>query len=76
MTRAQFNTIPAELRKELEGWIEHIVDQRLVELFGDPDEGLELREELVERLREQQKRVAAGERGQPMEEVFKELGLD
>ncbi len=76
MTRTQSGVIPAEMREELEGWIEHIVDQRLVELFGDPDEGLELREELVERLRKQQKQVAAGERGQPMEEVFKELRLD
>jgi hypothetical protein len=57
-------------------WIEHIVDQRLVELFGDPDEGLELREDLVERLREQQKRVAAGELGIPFDEVQRRLGLE
>lgn len=76
MTRTQTSTIPAELREQLEGWVEHIVDQRLVELFGDPDEGLELRPKLVERLREQQKQVAAGDLGVPYDEVKRRLGLE
>jgi hypothetical protein len=67
--------MPAKLRDDLEALIEHVVDQRLVELFGDPDEGLELRPELIERLREQQTRVAAGELGIPMAEVHRRLGL-
>jgi hypothetical protein len=76
MASVSSQPIPPELREQLEVWVEHLVDQRLIALFGDPDEGLELREEVIERLREQQKRVAAGERGRPMEEVFKELGID
>ena len=52
------------------------MDQRLRDLFGDPDEGLEVQPELMQRLRDQQKRVAAGDRGRPMEDVFNDLGVD
>jgi hypothetical protein len=76
MSHAQYQSIPAELRQEIELFVEHTVDQRLRELLGDPDEGLEIREELVQRLRDQQKRVAAGERGRSMKDVFGELGVD
>jgi len=76
MTHTPFEAISAELREEIELLVEQTVDQRLRELLGDPDDGLEVREEFLQRLSEQQKRVAAGERGQPMEEVFKELGVD
>ena len=73
---ANSQTISAELRETIEGMVEDAVERRLQELLGDPDEGLELREEVVERLRQQQKRVAAGERGRPLEEVARELGLE
>jgi hypothetical protein len=76
MSHLPFQSIPADLREEIKMLVEHTVDQRLRDLLGDPDNGLELREELMERLRDQQKRVAAGERGRPMEEVFNELGVD
>ena len=75
MTNAT-KTIPAELREMIEAAVEDALDRRLQELLGDPDEGLELREEVVQRLKEQQRRVAAGERGRPFEEVVKELGLE
>ena len=76
MASIPFQTIPAELREEIEMLIEYIVDQRLAELIGDPDEGLEFREEVIHRLREQQKRVAAGELGIPFAEVQRRLGLE
>ena len=76
MTHAPFQSIPPELREAIELLVEQTVDQRLREFLGDPDEGLEVREELLQRLRDQQKRVAVGERGRPMEEVFKDLGVD
>jgi hypothetical protein len=75
MSHAPYQSIPAELRQEIELFIEHAVDQRLRELLGDPDEGLVLREELAQRLRDQQQRVAAGARGRSMKEVFGELGV-
>ena len=59
----------------IESAVEVAVDRRLTELLGDPDEGLELREEVVQRLKAQQDRVAAGDLGRPMDEVIKELGL-
>jgi hypothetical protein len=63
------------LQEQIELFVEQAVDQRLSELLGDPDEGLELREELISRLREQQQRVAAGKLGIPFDEVRRRLGL-
>jgi hypothetical protein len=76
MASTPFQAVPAEMREEIELFIEHVVDQRLAELIGDPDEGLILREEVIQRLREQQKRVAAGELGIPFAEVQRRLGLE
>jgi len=45
------------------------VKQTLQEMFGDPDEGLELRPEIIESLLQQEKDFAAGKRGVPLEEV-------
>ena len=61
---------------ELRILIEDVVEQKLVELIGDPDAGLELREEVKTRLLEQQKQAAAGDLGEPFEEVIKRLGLN
>ena len=73
MADNSFQAIPAELRETIELFVELAVDQRLQEILGDPDDGLEVHEELVQRLQEQQKRVAAGERGRSMEEVILEI---
>ena len=51
------------------------VEQKLLELLGDPDEGLEIRKSVRERLLRQKKAVAAGERGEPLEDVVRRLGL-
>lgn len=67
--------VPPELREMIELAVEDAVDRRLQELLNDPDEGLELREEVVQRLKEQQKGMAAGDRGQSLDEVAKKLGL-
>lgn len=47
-----------------------------VELIGDPDEGLSVREELLQRLRRQKEQVSSGKRGKSLETVIKELGLE
>ena len=63
-------------RDELREMIEVTLEQKLLELLGDPDEGLEIRESVRERLLRQQKAVAAGERGEPLEDVVSRLGLE
>jgi len=55
--------------------IEPIIEQKLLELLGDPDEGLPLRETIRNRLLRQKEAVARGERGEPFEEVAQRLGL-
>lgn len=75
MTDSTFQPISAELREAIESFVEYAVDQRLQEILGDPDEGIEVRQELIDRLRLQQKRVAAGERGRSIEDVANDFGL-
>lgn len=57
--------------EELKQFVAEIVEQKLKELLGDPDWGMELREEVKERLR----RTSEAERGVPASEVAKKLGL-
>jgi len=41
--------------------LEHLIEAKILEILGDPDAGLELRDEVKERLRDS---LAAAERGQ------------
>lgn len=66
----------AEFRKMLEEVVEETLEQKLLELFGDPDEGLEVREAVRAGLRRQQNEVAAGQHGRPFEDVVRERGLE
>lgn len=61
---------------EFRQMIETIVEQKLLELLGDPDEGMLLKKSLRERLRRQKHAVARGERGVPFEEVVRKFGLE
>jgi len=61
---------------ELREMIEAAVEEKLLELLGDPDEGLPIRESLRKRLVAQMNRVAAGERGEQLEDVARRLGLE
>jgi hypothetical protein len=56
--------------------IEGIVERKLIELLGDPDEGLPLRKSARDRLLRQKRHVARGDRGEPFEAVVKRLGLE
>jgi len=69
------STVAQMSKKELAQVISTVVEQKLVELFGDPDEGLELKENLRKRLVRQKKLVAKGERGDDFATVRKHLGL-
>jgi len=63
-------------KDELREMIETIVEQKLLELLGDPDEGLPIRKAIRDRLLRQKEAVAGGERGEPFEEVTRRLGLE
>ena len=62
-------------REELKALIREAVEEVLVELFGNPDEGLELRPEVRERLRRSLERVRQGESGISADEAAKQAGL-
>lgn len=69
------DTVADMTREELKDMLEMLIEQKLVEMLGDPDEGLEIKKSVRERLINQRKRVAAGDRGQPIEDVARELDL-
>ncbi len=70
------DTVAQMTKKELREMIEAIIEQKLLEMFWDPDDGLELQEVVYNRLLEQKKAVAAGERGESFEAVVQRLGLE
>ncbi|MBA7604496.1 MAG: hypothetical protein GH143_10910 [Calditrichaeota bacterium] len=70
-------TTVAEMSEdELREMIEALIEQKLLEILGDPDEGLEVRKSVRERLLRQKEAVAAGDRGQPFEEVVQQTGME
>ncbi len=69
------STVVQISKKELTQVISNVVEQKLLELLGDPDEGLELKENVHRRLIRQQKAVAKGKRGIDHATLRKQLGL-
>ena len=61
--------------EELRELVEAAVEQKIVELLGDPDAGLVLRENVRKRLLRQKRVVAKGERGELLETVMRRLKL-
>jgi len=59
---------------QLRDLIRPTVEQCLEEYFGDPDSGLEVKEEVKQKLLESQ-RKQAGESGIPLGEIYKKLGV-
>ena len=62
--------------EELNTLIESAIDRKLSEWLGDPDEGLDLKVELQERIARHRQDFATGQRGHSMEEVRQRLGID
>lgn len=60
---------------ELKEIIGSVVEQKLKEILGNPDEALEIRADVRNRLLRQKEAVANGERGEELEEVAKRLGI-
>ena len=63
-----------EFKKWIGAVVEASVEQKLIELLGDPDEGLEIRETVRGRLLRQKRAVTIGEQGQPFEDIVQQLG--
>jgi hypothetical protein len=58
---------------ELKRLVGLAVEEKLIELLGDPDQGLVLRESLRKRLLRQKQAVAKGERGELLEDMVRRL---
>ena len=56
--------------------IEATVEQKLLEILGDPDDTLEIQNAVRERLTQQMVYVTSGEYGKPIEDVIQDLGLE
>ena len=63
-------------KNELQEMIETTVERKLLELLGNPDEELHLKKVVRDRLLRQRQAVAAGERGRPLKDVVRRLGLE
>lgn len=61
--------------RELEHVVGKVVEGKLYELIGDPDQGLELRESVKKRLRRTLRDERKGKPGVPVKEVARRLGL-
>jgi len=71
------STMVAELTvDELKYIIQEAMEQKLSEMFGDPDEGLELRPEIEQRLRSSLAQVAAGGKTLSLEEITARVEMD
>ena len=64
MTKAQFREMLGET-----------IEEKLLELLGDPDDGLAIRSSVRARLLQQRRRVARGDRGESLNDVARKLGL-
>jgi hypothetical protein len=60
---------------ELKEIIGSVVEQKLKEILGDPEEAFEIRADVQDRLLQQQKAVADGERGEDLDEIASRLGI-
>jgi hypothetical protein len=60
---------------ELRQLVSSVVEEKLMQLLGDPDEGLVLRENVRKRLLRQKQAVSKGERGEYLETVARRLKL-
>jgi hypothetical protein len=60
---------------ELRQMVGSVVEEKLIQLLGDPDDGLVLRENVRRRLLRQKREVSSGERGESLEAVARRLKL-
>ena len=63
-------------KEELRELVSMLVDEKLRELMGDPDEDKAIQEAVRLRLLKQKTAIAAGERGRSFDETLQELRLE
>lgn len=66
-------TVAQMTKDELGEMLDAVVEQKLLELLGDPDEGLEIRKAVRDRHERQKKAVASGECGVPFQDIVVSL---
>ena len=66
----------SEFKEMIETVVEATVERTLLEMLGDPDEGLEIRSDVRKRLLRQRQDAAAGQYGQRLEDVVRQMGLE
>ncbi len=76
MTETVGQMTQEEFKKMIGAVVESTIEQKLIEILGDPDEGLDIREAVRDRLLRQRQAVADGERGLPFGDVVQQLGLE
>ena len=69
-------TVAEMTPEELKEMLGELIEAKLTEVLGDPDEALGLRETLRERLELQRSAVERGERGESFDDVARRLGLN
>ena len=69
-------TLAQMTKKEFTKILSNVVEQKLVELYGDPDEGLIVKDQLRKRLVRQKKSTSKGLRGVEFSSAIKQLGLE
>jgi len=66
----------SEFKEMIETVVEATVERTLLEMLGDPDEGLEIRADVRDRLLRQRQDVAAGQYDQRFDDVVRQTGLE
>jgi hypothetical protein len=69
-------TVAQMTKGELREMIETSIEEKLLELLGDSDDGLPIRQSVRDRLLRQKQDVAAGQDGEPLEDAVRRLGLE
>jgi hypothetical protein len=62
-------------KSELANMIDRAVEEKLLQLLGDPDENLVFKKSLRTRLLRQKRAVAKGQRGEDFTRLVSKLGL-
>jgi hypothetical protein len=68
-------TVAHMTKSELREMLETIIEQKLLELLGGPDEELPIRRSVRDRLLRQKQAVVEGQRGEPLEDAARRLGV-
>jgi hypothetical protein len=69
-------TVAEMTPEELKEMLGELIEDKLTEILGDPDQGLALQETVRERLELQRSAIERGERGESFDDVARRLGLN